>query len=619
MSLNCSCGWNFFLPSTTPGHEVACPSCGQMVRIPGRKPGEAVPTSAGAIAADLQRKQRTIKMLVGLGLAGAVVVGVLVLMSRGSAPPPLPGDGEGTRPGKDASASQGPGTTPRVPAPTNSRPAPATLPPPIYTPEEIQGLRREVLANVWLNNMTCLVSECMRYRNYTNEWAQLQADMTRLDGKIKHDLGELARVADKLPLDPYLQQGDQIIGFVDQELSTLKPAQASQFIQNWLRVWLPGPNQAQVNILRGEEKMTLYVQFPEETKELLSLLRHPALGEPAVPAAAAAAAPVPGSATELAAIPADLIKDIQSRFDALPPGYRNLLGPPDRARLEVLTQSRQGSAEDLEWLRNRILGETMSGFQREADLIRSKVLELEVKVKEPVATDVIYRKNGTKLDCQIIQETEEFVKVKIRNAAATIPRSDIERIEKGRGAATEFTAKNAEAKGKLEKLLSLLAWCSEKQLKLEKEYISYQILLLDAANDKARTTVNLARPASGSGTAPSGSSDPVLSTPQEVLERRIGGIAAEVTGQYKIFADVVNEMRRRTEGYTTRTVPQTPDKSIKGVSVVGNPLTFKPSELTVPQALEIGGWWGSLNINERRDFARYFGLWCAYTRGLSRR
>ena len=37
LSLNCSCGWNFFLPSTTPGHEVACPSCGQNVRVPGRK------------------------------------------------------------------------------------------------------------------------------------------------------------------------------------------------------------------------------------------------------------------------------------------------------------------------------------------------------------------------------------------------------------------------------------------------------------------------------------------------------------------------------------------------------------------------------------------------------
>ena len=149
---------------------------------------------------------------------------------------------------------------------------------------------------------------------------------------------------------------------------------------------------------------------------------------------------------------------------------------------------------------------------------------------------------------------------------------------------------------------------------MEKEFVAYQILTLDAANEKARSAVALDRP----GASPS-QPGPSAKSSEEFVERKVDAIANEVTGQYKIFADVVLEVRRRTESLTTKTAPLAPAKSIRGTAVIGNPLTFKPSELTVPQSLEIGGWWGALSQDDRRDFARYFGLWCAYTRGLSKK
>jgi hypothetical protein len=75
ISLNCSCSWNFFIPGTTTGHEVTCPSCGQSVRIPGRKPGQDVARSPGEIAAESQRRQGMARMAI-LTMAGSVVVGV---------------------------------------------------------------------------------------------------------------------------------------------------------------------------------------------------------------------------------------------------------------------------------------------------------------------------------------------------------------------------------------------------------------------------------------------------------------------------------------------------------------------------------------------------------------
>ena len=44
-----------------------------------------------------------------------------------------------------------------------------------------------------------------------------------------------------------------------------------------MRTWRAGGGLTQVHVLRDNRKHTLYLQFPEETKELLVLLRHPAL------------------------------------------------------------------------------------------------------------------------------------------------------------------------------------------------------------------------------------------------------------------------------------------------------------------------------------------------------
>src|SRR5579859_7749199 len=83
LSLNCSCGWNFFIPGTTPGHEVTCPSCNQNVRIPGRKPGQSAPQTAGEIALEVHRKQSRIKMIIGACVAALLALGIVGYFSLG--------------------------------------------------------------------------------------------------------------------------------------------------------------------------------------------------------------------------------------------------------------------------------------------------------------------------------------------------------------------------------------------------------------------------------------------------------------------------------------------------------------------------------------------------------
>jgi len=619
ISLNCSCGWNFFIPGSTPGHEVTCPSCAQTVRIPGRKPGkDGAPMTAGDIAYEVQRKQSLVKMIVGGSIVAVIAIIVIVVMSMGSKPPEDPGEVSNKRdpglPGIGGTGSSGGGRKPPASFTNIELPPPPPPPPPLYTGAQIDELKHGVYANVWLTNMTGLISECMRYRNLTNEWAQLQADMAHYDGKIKNNLKELAKVGEKVALESYLSPGDQILGFAQRDFTRMKPGEAAAFIHEWVSKWRAGPVLEQLNFVRNEKKMTIYLEFPEETRELLSLVRHPALGLDGTPGSA----PI----TELISVPADLIKDINGRFDALPTGYRSFLMPTERNKFEDLMKNKKGPSDDIEWLKSRILGEAIPSFQREADLIRSKVLELEPKLKENVAADVIYRKNGTKFEGQIIQQTDTFVKIKGLYGSVQILMEDIQRIEKGKGAALEFPAKWTEASKpgtpveRVERLAPLLAWCIEKNLKTQKEYVAFTILTLDASHEGARKASGLPRPTVSAGSLlPSTPKYPVSQGPKiDSVERTVEVIANDVIARTPLFPDVVNEMRRRTETLITATSPFAPEKSAKGVNLIGNPLTFRPNEMTTSAAIEIGSWWSTMSPDDRRQFAKYYGLWCAYLR-----
>jgi hypothetical protein len=426
-----------------------------------------------------------------LTMAGSVVVGVALfgywaVQKPSPPPPPPPPQAEKPKPEHKQKSGVVVVTTPvEREAKTNSRTV-------IYTPEQIEELKSGVHANVALINMTGLLSECMKYRNLTKEWAQFQTDMARYDDKIKNNLKELRRVNETVGLENYLLPEDQIRVFAQRDFTAMTYSEASAFLHEWLSQWRASATVEQLIFVRNGKEATIHLQFPTETDELLALVRHPGLGLQGTPSAGQVQVRVP--------IPAELIKDINDRFDALPAGYRASMTSADTARLESLTRNLKGSTADVAWLNSRILLEILPVFRNEADTIKSKVLELEPNLNQNVASDVIYLKDGRKLEGQIIEETAEFVKIKNKLGSVKLPIGEILRIEKGKGTALEFLARFAEAMKaataaeKLEKLAPLLAWCAEKNLKTQKEYVAHVILTLDASHEKARGAAGLRRP-----------------------------------------------------------------------------------------------------------------------------
>jgi len=600
LNLTCACGWTFFLPGSTTGHQVTCHSCGEYVPIPGRKPGDDIPQSAGALAAQIQRKQSLIKVMVLGGIVAAVAIaGAVTLSMRGR---PATEEENSSVAAPAATHRPAPRATP--PPPTGDVPPVPAAPPPLYTGAQIHEMKRNVFANVWLLNMTAILSECARLRGLTNEWAQFQADIAIYEERMKQNLANLAKVGEKVVVEATMAQGDQILRFAQRDLTTMKATEAAQVIAVWASNWTPGVAIEKVDLMRAGAGMTLYLQFPETSTELLTLLRHPAI-QPGTPVDPAIEGMTP--------LPDALIKDVNDRFSALPKGYRSLLLPDDRKRLDDLSASRKGTAEDVDWIKTRILSESLPSFQREAELIRSKLLELEPKLKESAATDVIIRKNGTKVEGQIVETTETFVRIKSRFGSVPIPKEEIAKVEKGKGTAAEFPAKYAEAKDSTEKLAPLLAWCAEKNLKVEKEYVAYAVLAIDASHEKARTAIGWSRPVIGAISPKSpGAEDPSKTSPD--VEREVANIAAEVTSRLFAFTDVIVEMRRKTERMTAAQLPLVPEKASKGLGFIQNPLTFDPSKLPATSLAEIGTWWSGLALEERKQFASYYGLWCAVFR-----
>jgi hypothetical protein len=617
LALTCSCGWKFFIPDSTQGHEVTCSSCGQPVPIPGRKMGEEV-LSPGMLAAKKNRREAQIKLLIGLGVGVAVLVVVLVMVMGGGGQkhetdeverppqhPPIPVFGTPNRPPPTPPPGESPGTTPET--------QPGPRPPPVPV-DKVNTLKRSVLEAQWQINIAGIVVEVLRLRGCVTEADRITAMMEQLSAKILRSVGELASLDQKLTMDPHLMAGDRIVWFAQQNLTALRPADAAAFLEGWL-LKLRTNTLEQAQVVRGKERVGIYIFFQEETKEMLQLAKIPAT---ATADGAVSSPPVVDvtarDATPLSDVPPVLVKEIRARMQAIPQVYVPLFPADEVKRMESLFRDMKGTAEDLAFLNSRVLGELISKVEVETALIKSKIMELGPKAKEGNAQDTIFFKDGRKVEGKVEEETEEFIKIKSRFASVKVLRSDIARVERGKGAGAQYPDKFKAAQGKVPDLVALMGWCKENNLKLEKEYVAYLALGLDPLNEKARTEVGLGRPLGG-GRAGIPESNPAARN--DAVAVAIEGLAADVAKKYTTLGDVASAMRSGTEAFRYMNPVVPPEKSAAGARYMGNPLTFNPASLTPQIAVELGTWWGGLTADDRREFAKFFGLWCAYQRQIS--
>lgn len=106
---------------------------------------------------------------------------------------------------------------------------------------------------------------------------------------------------------------------------------------------------------------------------------------------------------------------------------------------------------------------------------------------EPLVADTIYRKDGRKVDGEILEETDQQVIVKTKFGPVTIERSDILRIEKGLPLIEQF-GERWEQVDRTDPLalIDLAEWCDENRLGRESRKVYREVLKVDTENEIAR-------------------------------------------------------------------------------------------------------------------------------------
>jgi hypothetical protein len=617
ISLKCECGWNFFVPGTAQGHEAPCPNCGGAVPIPGRSASGDGPKSPGQIAAEKQARQKQVVLLVSAAVAVVVVALLVVLMSGGK---PAPIEEETTGKSFNLDKPRGP-----VKPPENKikdYKTPTTFENPVADPRAPVGPNRESKINehrnaikglVWRLNLAGVTAESLRLRGHADAQAQLLDRMKGWEGKIAENLAALAELGEKFAVEPHIRSGDRLVGFAQKDFQTLPGSRIDlEVLSPWLRKFQAGMPIEQAVVTRGSERLELYLQFPEAEEDLQTIARMPDIsGEgryvdgPVLPAGSGA-------------IPPELLAEVETRFKAIPAGYKNLLPLNEAQKLDGLLRAKMAPPEDLQFLQVRILQEALPVFEREAQNVRAKTAELELKVKDSTAVDTVHCKDGRRLQGKVVSKTEESLKLKGQFGTVGIPMSDILKVEEGKGAGVEFPGKLAACPRTAPDLIKLYTWCRQNNLMVESQYVAALILGIDPTHEDSRRAHSLpARPAGGkpggAAVAPAGTFTAASGTGD--AWKAMDALAQSVVRNYPALGDVVAQMRAGSIGALAPASAQVPPpRSARAAQLIQDPLTFTPARLDAAAALEIGQWWGPLSVEDRREFATFFGLWCAQKR-----
>jgi hypothetical protein len=491
IQLRCTCGWTFFIAESSSARDVPCASCGAPVDV---STGSLVTAQAEAAEQVSHDNLRWVYRL----LAAVLVVGVIaaILISARPVPlgaprpvreiPPEVEDGKLVR----RAAAPAPQPAAPVPVPVEPRPQPPP-PPPVPAPAvvrlpavEIAQLRRAVPETVALLNLGGIVAEILKLRGLDEEHAKLSAQIADWKASLNASIARLAHHGERCVADAHFQPGDRIVGFARKDLQKMHPADAANVLASWLAGFRAPTPSEHVGFLREGRKFDDYVSFAEETEGMRRLLRTSGIAPNAAPVSSL-----------VQAIPESLLLRLHARLKELPEGYRRILPETERRRLELLLAARVGSQDDLLFLESRILGEAVPAFEKDAAAVRLKAADLEKKVEESTAVDVLHFKDGRRISGQFLEENEKGVKFRGRFGAVQFPKEEVLRVERGRGAGVEFPERLKAAGRAPEKLAPLLAWCRERKLGAEAEYVACLILAQDPLHEEARTASGIRRPA----------------------------------------------------------------------------------------------------------------------------
>ncbi len=165
---------------------------------------------------------------------------------------------------------------------------------------------------------------------------------------------------------------------------------------------------------------------------------------PKPPAAAPKTPPPPMAPPPKPRISDDLLKQVRSDLLALPAFYQALvLNPTEKARVQAIVDSGEGGKDDTSFLGAVLTGIKLRAVKAEAASVDEKLSKLSTEALEGAPMDRVVMNDGRVLNCWIMEETPETVRVERKMATGvggmmSLKRSDVKEALKGKGAGAEF-------------------------------------------------------------------------------------------------------------------------------------------------------------------------------------
>ncbi len=484
--LTCGCGWVCHVSEIGTGG-VKCPNCGDQI-IAGRAGPKR---TAGQVAAEKQSQQRMVVIslcvLGGLIVAGGIIFGFVVGGGGGQGPPKDPK----IKLIEEVATAQR-GVT--RPDPTKTTNAPPPPPPP---PAEVRDYGRLIDQNAWKANIAGVAAELYRLHTQPEKAKELEDQMGNWDRETEAFLDRLRERNENHAVPEHLLPGDRIIFFRSVDFQKAPAADRDKALATAMRTLRTG-DMWDITIQRAQDVIGFIAYFKERPREILAIIEQCASLIGGTPPAEDPTRPDPvrpdpvKPAAKPVGMPAEVVAAVREKFLKLPAYYQKYLPAEERARMTELLKATEALPEDIEFLKTRVLMQAVGDANDEIAFIKSQVAELKDKAAASTGgTDVIIKNDGTRIDGRILEEKDDVIKIEfIRGTvkgAVTVLIADIKEIRRGAGAATEFPPKLEAAKGKAAPLLELAAWCKDRGLNVQREWVFFQVLDLDPGNDAART------------------------------------------------------------------------------------------------------------------------------------
>lgn len=212
----------------------------------------------------------------------------------------------------------------------------------------------------------------------------------------------------------------------------------------------------------------------------------------------APAPPEPKAAPAPVKAPTEALLRVRTEVLTLHPFYVGLVVPPtDRVRIDALIGGGPAGPDDAELLQALLTGSRLKAVRDEIALIAQTIPTVEREAQEGLPVDKVTMKDGRVLNCRVVDEGVEVVKVARAlssgvGGALPLRRENIVRIEKGKGVGAEFQARWETAqKGPLPGLIELMVWCKENTMPGQAKLVALTIARTDPANPQARLEAGL--------------------------------------------------------------------------------------------------------------------------------